>query len=115
MGIKAIDSYLTKYKVHIIVVLAIITSNLKYIFEFELENFSFGLLFLLPFQGLLASCAFAVIMYVGVLIFKHYTDKDKGKEFENKVPFTIFLLLTAIINLLMFIGNGTTILDLLVD
>src|SRR5690606_1364701 len=110
MGIKSANFYLGKYRTHLIVLLAIITTNLKYVTNFEFENFSFWLLFLIPILGLLASSLFAAILYFGVVLFKHFTEQDKGEGFEGKTPFTFFLLIVSIINVIIYVTNGNTVL-----
>lgn len=108
---KSTDFYLAKYRVHIIVLSAIVTSNLKYIYEFDYNNISFWVLLIFPLLGLLGSCAFATILYVGIALLEGYLEKDKQGEFEKKIHFTRYLLITSIVNLLLFYSNGITVLD----
>ncbi|WP_417556902.1 hypothetical protein [Mesoflavibacter zeaxanthinifaciens] len=111
---KSADFYFSKYKTHLIVLLAIITTNLKYVTNFEFENFFFWMLILFPILGLLASSLFAAILYLGVVLFKHFTEQGKGEGFERKTPFTFFLLIVSIINVIVYVVRGDTILDFIV-
>jgi len=114
MGIKSANFYSGKYRTHLIVLFAITTTNLKYVTNFEFENFSFWLLILFPILGLLASSLFAVILYFGVVMFKHFTEQDKGEGIESKTTFTFFLLIVSIINVVFYVVRGDTILDFIV-
>lgn len=113
MELKSTEYYLKKYKTHIIVLLAIITTNLSWVTKFSFENFSFWLVLLLPILGILASCLFAGVLFISVALFESYIDKSKDGVFERNTHFTRYLLITSIVNIIMYIANKTTILDLI--
>lgn len=105
----------------------LITSNLKSIAELELSNFSastlFEVLVFFPLRGIMATILISAILYLSVPIYDYLSGNNEYHTFfsedkrrlNSSIPFSLFVILTSMLNLMMYMASGITMAEILLQ
>lgn len=124
------DNLIVRNKTLIIISIAVVTSNLSHfdgleLSKLELSNMSVTMLLValvvMPIGGLLAACLFSLFLYSSVPIYDYLSGKGQYNTYSSKkkvgleetIPFSLFLIVTSIVNVILYIAEKMTIYDLL--
>ncbi|MGG5508103.1 MULTISPECIES: hypothetical protein [unclassified Myroides] len=110
---------ITKHKTWIILIFSSITTVLSYLNEDMLNKPVLWVL--LPLTGIISTLLFSGFLWLSIPLYDYLNGYYKGgsnsktESVQNKAPFLLFIIISGLINILLYSTQNITILSLIYD